>query len=226
MQDIEGVYHINKPYGMSSQRAVQIVKRWAQNKTGNRKIRVGHAGTLDPLATGVLVVAVGRAHTKRIDTIVGAIKEYEVEIFLGQMSTTDDAEGEKILVNDVLQPTQDDIIRALNLFIGDIEQIPPQYSAIKINGQEAYKRVRKGEHVTMSSRIVHIAHIDLIAYDYPCIVIHVMCGKGTYMRSLARDIGTSLGTGAYMAGLIRTRVGAYHISDAHSLDDFGYIQNL
>lgn len=226
MEEVEGVYTIDKPYGMSSQRAVQIVKRWARERSGNKKIKVGHAGTLDPLATGVLVVAIGRAYTKRIDMIVGAEKEYEAHIFLGMTSTTDDAEGDKIIGNDTLRPSRDDIIHALHRFIGDITQVPPQYSAIKIDGKEAYKRVRKGEMVNMQPRIVHIRSIDLMHYTYPIVTIRVICGKGTYIRSLARDIGVALGTGAYMSDLVRTRIGEFVRADAKHAEDFGYIQHI
>jgi tRNA pseudouridine55 synthase len=220
MSGIHGFFVINKPLGMSSQRAVQIVKRWAREKTGERKIKVGHAGTLDPLATGVLIVAVGREYTRMIDEIVGAQKEYEATIFLGTTSTTDDAEGPKTehAVDQV--PTRDDIDRAVRQFIGAIDQIPPAYSAIKIEGQEAYKRMRRGEVVVMEPRTVRINKITIVSYNYPLLMIRVVCGKGTYIRSLARDIGAVLGTGGYLTGLVRTRVGKYSIDQAMNIDQF------
>lgn len=226
MKDIEGFYTINKPYGMSSQRAVQFVKKWAREITGDKKIKVGHAGTLDPLATGVLIVAVGRAYTKNIDLLVKETKVYEAQIHLGMTSTTDDAEGEKKVIDDKKRPTQEEIVRVLKGFEGDIAQVPPCYSAIKINGKEAYKRVRGGEDIAMQPRVVHIEEVALLSYVYPVVTVRVVCGKGTYIRSLARDIGAVLGVGAYMSGLVRTRIGAYTIADARSLEGFGYKENV
>lgn len=220
MDNIEGFYVINKPFGMSSQRAVQMIKYWARDKAGNKKIKVGHAGTLDPLATGVLIVAVGRSYTKNIDAIVATNKEYDATIFLGMTSTTDDAEGEKTIREPLSIPSREDVENILHTFVGDIAQIPPAYSAIKIDGKEAYKRVRRGEVVEMRSRMVHIGAIEIVSYTFPHLQIHVTCGKGTYIRSLARDIGEALGTGAYLSGLVRTRVGDHMIADAQSLDDF------
>lgn len=216
----EGIFAINKPYNMSSQRAVQIVKYWARQKTKDKKIKVGHGGTLDPLATGVLVVAIGREYTKKIDTVVAAQKEYVAKIFFGATSTTDDAEGEKTTCNVSLIPSIEDVEKAVQLFVGNIVQVPPAYSAIKIQGQEAYKRVRRGEIVEMQSRMVHIDAIDIIDYTYPIAEIRLTCGKGTYIRSLARDIGMQLGTGAYLAGLVRTRVGDFVLEETLSLEDF------
>lgn len=217
----EGIIAINKPLGISSQKAVSRIKYWARKKTGNKKIRVGHAGTLDPLATGVLVVAIGRTYTKQIDTYVQAQKEYEAEITLGATSETYDGEG-PITINEAYQsPGSEEIQRALDSFVGDIEQVPPSYSAIKIDGQEAYKRKRRGESVEMQSRTVHIQSISLLGFDGDRkISIRVICGKGTYIRSLAHDIGEKLGCGGYMSGLVRTRVGQFNLSNAYDLEDF------
>lgn len=220
VRNCEGFYVIDKPYGMSSQRAVQIIKFWARRATGNKKIKVGHAGTLDPLATGVLVIAIGRASTKKIDEIVGSEKEYEARVFFGMTSITDDAEGQKSVCNDISVPSLDEMRIACHSFMGEIMQIPPTYSAIKINGQEAYKRMRRGESVTMLPRCVHITAIDILSYAYPILTIRVQCGKGTYIRSLARDLGKHLGVGAYLDGLVRTRVGAYHLSHAVNMEYF------
>jgi tRNA pseudouridine55 synthase len=217
---VEGIFTINKPLGISSQRAVQIVKYWARRKTGNNKIKVGHAGTLDPLASGVLVMAVGRKYTSQIDKIVSSEKEYIADVTLGQNSSTDDAEGEKTVVNKDKKPTVQEIKNVLKEFVGNIEQTPPTYSAIKIDGQEAYKRVRRGEKVEMKKRKVHIKNIEIISYEYPNLKISVTCGKGTYIRSLARDVGENLKTGAYLSGLIRTRVGEYKLEDAKNIKDF------
>lgn len=217
---VEGFFGLDKPVGISSQRAVQIVKFWARDRTGNKKIKVGHGGTLDPLASGVLVVAIGRLFTKQIDTHVAAEKEYEAGITLGLTSTTDDAEGEKEVHHVATQPSREDVQSALSTFVGEIEQIPPAYSAIKIDGKEAYKRVRGGEDVVMQKRVVVIKEIELLEYAYPLIRIRVVCGKGTYIRSLARDIGSVLGTGGYMSALVRTRVGDFRLAECKSVEDF------
>lgn len=218
--NVNGIFAIDKPIGISSQRAVQIVKYWARRKTGNKKIKVGHAGTLDPLARGVLVVGVGREYTKDLNTVVASDKEYIADVTLGQISTTDDAEGEKAIVNENKKPIRADIDKAIQKFIGNIEQVPPVYSAIKIDGQEAYKRMRRGEDVQMKKRQIHIENIEIISYEYPQLKIRVVCGKGTYIRSLARDIGDVLNTGAYLSGLVRTRVGDFMLEDAHNIKEF------
>lgn len=220
MKFCKGIFAINKPREMSSQRVVQIVKYWARRKSGDHNIKVGHGGTLDPLATGVLVVAVGREYTRKIAAIVAAQKEYVAEITLGQTSETDDQEGKKKIVDTKTIPNDKEIEIVLQKFVGDIEQVPSAYSAIKINGQEAYKRVRRGEHVEMESRTVHIDSITLLSYEYPVIKVSVVCGKGTYIRSLARDIGDKLGTGAYLSQLTRTRVGEFTIANARTVKDF------
>jgi tRNA pseudouridine55 synthase len=222
MKKILGLHVINKPLGISSQKAVQIIKWWAWRNSGDKKIKVGHGGTLDPLASGVLVVAVGKEHTKKISTVVGAEKEYVAEITLGQMSTTDDAEGEKTIFSDCKKPLENEVKEVVKKFIGNISQVPPQFSAIKINGQEAYKRVRRGENPSMKSRLVCIKNITVLSYHYPKIRIRVTCGKGTYIRSLARDIGTALGTGGFLSSLERTRVGECNIENANDIDDYRF----
>jgi len=215
-----GIFAVDKPVGITSQRAVQIVKYWARRKTGNKKIKVGHAGTLDPLASGVLVVAVGRDYTKKLNDVVVSKKEYIADIQLGEISSTDDAEGQKTVVNKDKKPSSEEIKNILKQFIGHITQIPPIYSAIKIDGQEAYKRVRRGENIKMKKRTVYIENIEVISYEYPQLKICVVCGKGTYIRSLARDIGDSLNIGAYLSGLVRTRVGDYMLEDAYDIKEF------
>ncbi len=142
---------------------------------------------------------------KKLDRVVGAQKEYEAIVRLGQTSTTDDAEGERTVHSSVAVPTYDDVHHAVAQFVGEITQIPPVYSAIKIGGVAAYKRVRRGQHVTMSPRTVRIDAIDIVSYGYPDISIRVVCGPGTYIRALARDLGAALHTGAYMAALRRIR---------------------
>lgn len=219
-RDGGAIFALDKSKGISSQRAVQKVKYWARDLTDNKKIKVGHGGTLDPLATGVLIIAIGRAFTKQIDTYVAAEKEYVASIKFGETSTTDDAEGEKAIVHVETIPVRDAVESVTEEFIGDIKQIPPAYSAIKINGQEAYKRMRRGEEVVMKPRRVHIEVIDILSYDYPVLKIRIVCGKGTYIRSLVRDIGKRLGTGAYMSDLVRTRVGVFTAQKCFPLTAF------
>ena len=221
MGEYEGIFAINKPIGITSQRAVQIIKQWTRRKTGKKNIKVGHAGTLDPLASGVLVVAIGREYTKKLHFIVKKEKEYVAKIYLGMISVTDDAEGKKKVINKEKKPSQKELEEALHSFVGEIEQRPPAYSAVKIDGQEAYKRVRRGEKVSMEKRKVFIKNITLLSYTYPYVTLRIVCGKGTFIRSLARDIGKSLGVGAYLAQLQRTRVGDFLLCNAQSLDDFG-----
>ncbi len=219
---VEGVFALYKPLGITSQRAVQIVKRWAQAESGDRKIKVGHGGTLDPLAEGVLVIAVGRSFTRNIEEYVRAQKEYVAEITLGAVSTTDDLEGEKTLVwkaGDAV-PEKERVAEVLSQFVGHVSQIPPAFSAIKIAGQEAYKRVRRGEEIVMSPRTVEIQSIELLTYDFPLLTVRIVCGKGTYVRSLARDVGATLDTGAHLSHLLRTRVGTFEHTTAKKIQYF------
>jgi tRNA pseudouridine55 synthase len=209
---MNNLFAINKPKGPSSFNIVAQVRRI----TGVKK--VGHAGTLDPLASGVLVIAVGREATKLISETVAKEKEYIADVKLGQTSSTDDEEGEKSEISDH-QPSREEVIEAINRFIGEIEQVPPQFSAIKIAGRPAYKSARKGEIMEMKPRPILIKDIELLEYKYPLIKIRVVTGPGVYIRSLARDIGKSLGTGAYMSDLIRTRVGEFRIEDAIRVED-------
>ncbi len=204
---------INKPKGPSSFGVVAQVRKI----TGIKK--VGHAGTLDPLASGVLVVAVGREDTKRIDEIVAKEKEYVADLKLGEESSTDDEEGEKSAVSD-LRPGREDIEASLKKFVGEIMQIPPKFSAMKVGGERAYKLAREGKEVEMTARQVLIKEIELLKYDYPQLKIRVVTGPGVYIRSLARDIGRDLGCGAYMSDLIRTRVGEFRIKDSKTIEEF------
>lgn len=205
---------INKSAGMTSHDVVQQLRRI----TGER--RIGHAGTLDPLAEGVLVVGIGRESTRQLSTSVQAEKEYEATIRLGVTSTTDDDEGEKTTVSVAVPPERSVIEAALPAFVGTIQQTPPVYSAVKLAGQEAYKRVRRGEHVTMEPRTVEIRRVDLLAYDWPTLRIRLVTGKGVYIRAFARDLGERLGTGAYLDHLVRTRVGSFTRDQALTLEQY------
>lgn len=208
------IYAINKPKGPTSFDMIAKLRKI----TDIRKI--GHAGTLDPLASGVLVVGITREGTRELGKIEKTEKEYIAKIKLGKTSTTDDEEGKKVRVKSKSKVDKNEISKILKKFTGEIEQVPPVYSAIKIDGKPAYKRVRSGEKIKMKSRIVSIKKIELISYEWPYLEIKVTCGAGTYIRSLARDIGEKLGIGGYLADLKRTRVGIYTIEDAYTLENF------
>ena len=208
----KGIYNIYKPKGPSSYDIIRMIKRDAADK------KIGHAGTLDPLASGVLIIAIGREFTKTIDVIVRGDKEYEATIKLGQTSTTQDEEGEKTDIDIKSRSTEDEVRKILKQFVGKIKQIPPAYSALKINGQPAYKLARRGEKVELKERQVEIYKIDLLEYKWPIIRIRVSCSSGTYIRTLSHDIGARLATGGYMSDLVRTKVGKFDIKDSIKLD--------
>ncbi len=206
---MDGLLLIDKPLGLSSFGVIAKLR----TITGVKKI--GHAGTLDPLATGLLLVLIGRA-TKLTPKFIKLDKSYQAEIMLGATSATDDAEGKLTPINS-RQPDQQMVETALSQLVGTLKQAPPRFSAIKISGQRAYKLARKGTEVTMPLRSVKVYKLELLAYQYPVIKISARVGSGTYIRSLARDLGENLGTGAYLSGLRRTRVGNYDITDSLSL---------
>jgi tRNA pseudouridine55 synthase len=182
--------------------------------------KVGHAGTLDPLATGVLVVCFGKA-TKWIDRIQSGVKEYSASVKLGATTLTDDAEGEEIPGEySPEQLTMQDIERAVVQFVGDIRQIPPMYSAIKKDGKPLYKLARKGTIIEREERAVTIHSIDRIEWNTPLVQCSVQCSKGTYIRSLARDIGSTLGCGGYLVGLCRTASYPFRVEQAVTVQDF------
>ncbi len=204
---------IDKPKGITSHDVVDQLRKI----TGER--RVGHAGTLDPNATGLLIVGVGRESTKKLGEITkNTTKTYEAEITLGATSDTDDAEG-KILSNKVTKRLSDeDIKKILRQFEGEQMQIPPIYSAIKLKGKKAYELARKGKEVILEPRKITIHSIKLDEYNFPMLKITCEVSSGTYIRALARDIGKSLGTGAYLSELRRTKIGEFDIQNAQKLD--------
>lgn len=210
-KDQSGFLIINKPLYYSSMDVIRVLRKL----TGIKKI--GHAGTLDPLATGVLLVCIGRSATKHIDRLMNMEKEYIAEIDLSSISETDDAEGPLKEMNVEIVPSEEEIKKCLQQFIGTIEQAPPCYSAIKIDGVRAYKKARRGEVVELKVRNVFVKSIDLLSYLWPVLKIKVTCGKGVYIRSLARDIGKCLKTGGYLKSLIRSRIGFYPIENALEL---------
>lgn len=210
-----GFLVVDKPEGISSMGAVAAVKRRFR-RFG--RIRAGHGGTLDPLATGVLVVGVGAA-TKLLERVVSAEKEYRTLVDLSAFTTTDDREGERTEIAVPSPPAEASVLAALEPFRGEVRQRPPAFSAIKIGGRRAYRLARSGEALEMPERIVRIDRIDLIAYRWPFAELRIACGKGTYIRSIARDLGTSLGTGGHCASLRRTLVGVFSEAMARRLDD-------
>ena len=215
------IIYINKPYRMSSFGALAFVRTRISKKIGVRRVKIGHAGTLDPLATGVLVLCTGKK-TKEIECLQYDTKEYVATLQLGATTPSYDMEHEVDETYPVNHITEDGIRQVLAGFIGEIQQVPPQYSAVKIGGKRAYELKRKGNEVALASKPVRIDEIELTAYDAASkqATIRVVCGKGTYIRSLARDIGEALQSGAYLTSLCRTRVGSVRIEECISIDDF------
>jgi tRNA pseudouridine55 synthase len=209
------VVAIKKPKGMTSHDVVNRIRRI----TGER--RVGHAGTLDPMAEGVLVIGIGRESTKKLGQLMLGRKTYEAEITLGATSTTDDAEGELTGTGaEQIKLTSEEIKKLLAQFEGTIQQVPPIYSAIKRGGTPAYKLARQGRKVELGARTVTIDEIRLVDYNWPRLVIEVDCQKGVYIRSLARDIGEKLSVGGYLTKLVRTRVGEFTIDKSMTIEAF------
>ena len=215
------IIYINKPYRMSSFGALAFVRTRISKKIGVRRVKIGHAGTLDPLATGVLVLCTGKM-TKEIERLQYDTKEYVATLQLGATTPSYDMEHEVDETYPVNHITEDGIRQALGGFVGEIQQVPPQSSAVKIGGKRAYELKRKGNEVALASKPVRIDEIELTAYDAASkqATIRVVCGKGTYIRSLARDIGEALQSGAYLTSLCRTRVGSVRIEECISIDDF------
>jgi tRNA pseudouridine55 synthase len=210
---MDNIFAVYKPKGISSFAMVALVRRTLGIK------KVGHAGTLDPLAKGILVIGAGRDGTKQLATQVAKEKEYVAEIKLGEISTTDDAEGEKTVFNNTAIPNFEDVEKVVKKFIGEIMQVPPVFSAIKMAGKRAYKLARAGEEVEMKPRPALIKEIELLEYSYPIIKIRVVTGPGVYIRALARDIGKELGVGAYMSELERIRVGEFKINNCREFNN-------
>lgn len=205
---------IDKPANMTSFGVVARVRRRLSQQLG-KKAKVGHTGTLDPFATGLMIIVTGK-ECRNAMQYSKLDKEYEATIRLGQTSTTGDPEGEITDTSDV-QPSLEAVQKALEQFRGEITQRPPIYSAIKINGERAYKLARKGETFEVPERQVTVFNLELLDYTYPEVKIRTHVSSGTYIRTLAQDIGTALGTGAYTTQLRRTKVAAYSVADATQL---------
>ena len=213
--------YINKPYRMTSFGALAFVRTRVSRKIGVRRVKIGHAGTLDPLATGVLILCTGKK-TKEIERLQLHDKEYTATLQLGATTPSYDMEHEVDATYPTEHITEALIRQVLAGFVGDIQQVPPEYSACKIGGDRAYDLMRKGREVALAAKTVHIDDIELTDFDLEKMQmsIRVQCGKGTYIRSLARDIGKALGSGAYLTALCRTRLGGVSINDCISIDDF------
>ncbi len=207
---ISGVLVVDKPVGMTSHDVVQAIRQG----TGLR--RAGHTGTLDPRASGVLVILVGPA--VRLSEFVSASdKRYQAIIRLGSTTDTFDADGKFVRADQPVNVTEDQFEKVLSTFIGEIEQTPPPYSAVKVQGRKAYEMARQGEEVELAPRKITVHHLEVLEWAPPEVVIDVHCSSGTYVRSLANDLGTALGCGAYLVGLRRTKSGRFSLRDATPL---------
>lgn len=209
---------VDKPLGWTSFDAVKRLRGAIQRRLHVRKFKVGHAGTLDPLATGVLIVCTGRA-TRRIEALQNGVKEYVARIRLGATTPSFDLETEIDRTYAWEHVTPEDVRRVLPTFMGRIMQVPPVFSAVKVDGKRAYNLARKGKEVELKAKPLEITEIELLSCDLPEIEIRVVCSKGTYIRALARDIGVALGTGGHLTAMRRTRVGDIGIDVCRSVDE-------
>lgn len=208
--------YIDKPLGWTSFDAVKRLRGALTRRLGVRKLKVGHAGTLDPLATGVMIICTGKA-TKRIDELQTGVKEYIATVALGATTPSFDLETEIDATYPIGHITRELVMQTLPRFIGTIEQVPPAFSACKVDGHRAYRMARSGKEVALKPKTLVVDAIELLDFKPGEIVIRVVCGKGTYIRALARDIGEALGSGAHLTALRRTRVGDAYIDDCMSV---------
>jgi len=215
-----GFLNVNKPPGPTSHDVVAGVRRLLPRRT-----KVGHAGTLDPFAEGILVLCVGPA-TRLADYVQKQPKRYVAEIRLGATSTTDDCEGEITEARDCPAPAPEAVREMLGRFVGTVQQVPPAHSAVHVNGQRAYKLARAGQTPDLPARTVTIHNIELLDYDFPSLRIEVSCGSGTYIRSLGRDVGGALGVGGYCTALTRTQVGPFGLDEAVAPDELDVASDL
>jgi len=203
---ISGVLVVDKPIGMTSHDVVQVIRR------GTNIRRAGHTGTLDPRASGVLVVLIGPA-VRLSEYVSASDKRYQAVVRLGSSTDTYDAEG-KIITTSEIEISETQFEEALSNYIGEIEQVPPPYSAVKVKGKKAYEMARGGEEVELQPRIIKVYNLELLEWDPPEAVVDVYCSSGTYVRSLAHDLGETLGSGAHLVGLRRTKSGRFSLRDA------------
>ena len=207
----DGLVVVDKPSDWTSHDVVARIRRLA----GTR--RVGHAGTLDPMATGVLVIGIDRG-TRLLGHLALADKDYDATMRLGVTTTTEDAQGDVVQEHDASGVTDEALADALASLVGDIDQVPSAVSALKVDGERAYKRVRRGEDVQLAPRRVHVARFDIVERRGSEVDVRITCSTGTYVRALARDVGSKLGVGAHLTALRRTRVGGFDIADARTLE--------
>ncbi|MBO5025705.1 MAG: tRNA pseudouridine(55) synthase TruB [Bacteroidaceae bacterium] len=226
MNPLKGeIFCFNKPYTWTSFDVVSyvrniLIRRLKEVNPAIKKLKVGHAGTLDPLATGVLIVCTGKA-TKRIDELQAHTKEYIATLKFGATTPSFDKETEEDAVYPTAHITKELLEDVLKKFVGAIEQVPPAFSAVKVNGKRAYELARKGEDVSLKTKTLVIDEIEIIGYESPeNVKIRVVCSKGTYIRALARDIGQAIGSGAYLTDLVRTRIGDYKIENCLDVKEF------
>lgn len=208
---------IDKPLGWTSFDAVKRLRGAIQRRLNVRKFKVGHAGTLDPLATGVLIVCTGRA-TKRITELQEGMKEYVAEVKFGATTPSYDLEKEIDATYPWEHITRERIEEVLPRFIGHVMQVPPVFSAVKIDGKRAYNYARKGKEVDIKAKPLEIREMEILKWEAPVLTLRVLCSKGTYIRALARDLGEALDSGAHLVGLRRTRVGDYTEQQALTID--------
>lgn len=219
MNFIDGeILYIDKPYGWTSFDAVKRVRGALLKRMKLKKLKVGHAGTLDPLATGVMMVCTGKA-TKLIEQLQAHTKEYVAEIALGATTPSFDLETEIDATYPTSHITRELTEETLKQFIGAIKQVPPAFSACKVNGERAYKIARRGDEVEIKAKLLVIDEIDLLNFTQQSITIRVVCSKGTYIRALARDIGKALGSGGHLTALRRTRIGDINVEQCLSVDE-------
>lgn len=212
------IIYIDKPYGWTSFDAVKRIRGAVQRKLKVKKFKVGHAGTLDPLATGVLIVCTGRA-TRMVSELQEGEKEYIATVRLGATTPSHDLETEIDREYPWEHITREMVEKTLPEFTGKIMQVPPIFSAVKIDGKRAYKFARKGKDVELKPKPLEIKELELLDYNLPEITLRIVCSKGTYIRALARDLGEALGTGAHLTALKRTRVGKVKIENCLSVDE-------
>jgi len=216
---------VDKPYHWTSFDVVNVVRNYIRRHLGIKKIKIGHAGTLDPLATGLLIICTGRM-TKQIEQFKELDKEYTGTIRLGATTASFDLEKEIDQTFPWEHVTEEDIRIAALKFTGSQEQLPPIFSAIKVNGRRAYKYARNDQEFIIPMKQVHISMFDIPEIRLPDVDFRIACSKGTYIRSLARDFGKQLNTGAHLTALCRTRIGPYHLRDAYSLEDLKKLMPL
>lgn len=217
---LDELIYINKPYGMSSFGALARVRTTLSRRLGVKKVKIGHAGTLDPLATGVLILCTGK-RTKDIEALQEDTKEYTATLQLGCTTASYDREHTVDFTYPTAHITEDMVRQTLKTFVGTISQVPPEYSACKIDGKRAYQMARKGKAVELKAKTIRIDEIEMTAFDRSKMTVglRVVCGKGTYIRALARDIGQALGSGAFLTELCRTRIGDVSLKDCVNIED-------